>query len=181
MQRTYATVELIYATIYLELILSTEAESNEPAFLRKLRSGIRSDDSGGFERPTARPRKHVRTCDEEDEPTYVVEGSQDTIPKEQYHALIKGPQSEKLMKQQLAVSKDRENSNQTGLARNHINVAIAEQTVTIGSTSKKRLAKAIGGGDEKGTAEDHETHHDKKENKTKKGKKVKLSFDNGTD
>ena len=76
------------ASSVLRAMLTSSAESNEPAFLRKLRGEHGGDGSGRHERPLARPRKQTTDGDEDDQPTYVMENSQDTMSKEEYEALM---------------------------------------------------------------------------------------------
>ncbi len=64
-------------------------ESNEPSFLRKLRGEFGGTDAVRHERPIPRPRKVMTDGDDEDQPTYVVEESQDTLSKEEYEALVR--------------------------------------------------------------------------------------------
>lgn len=74
-------------TIRNKQSLMRHIESNEPSFLRKLRGQVSGQDADRYEHPVARPKK-ARKADDDDEPTYVVEGSNDTLSKEEYDALV---------------------------------------------------------------------------------------------
>ncbi|KAJ9627882.1 hypothetical protein H2203_003100 [Taxawa tesnikishii (nom. ined.)] len=66
-------------------------ESNEPAFLRRLRAQNSGNDTDRHERAIARPRKPKDAASlDEDAPTYVVEDSGDTLTKAEYDALMSG-------------------------------------------------------------------------------------------
>ncbi|GAB7347248.1 hypothetical protein MBLNU459_g3344t1 [Dothideomycetes sp. NU459] len=59
--------------------------SNEPAFLRRLRAQNSGHDDR-HERPVARPQRLQKDA-EDDEPTYVVEGSDEILTRAEYEAL----------------------------------------------------------------------------------------------
>lgn len=130
------------------------------------------------ERPLARPRKQVTEGDVDDEPTYVVEGSQDTLSKQEYENLLgkeelngegKIPQMESL---DASVSKEMPESAGKAHLDNTLDVT-TEKAAAIGGTKKKRIITAIGA-DDNGYDESSEKI---KPFKAKKSKKVKLSFD----
>lgn len=149
-------------------------ESNEPAFLRRLRGEVAGNDADRHERPIARPKRLQKDDDEDDGPTYVVEESGDTLSKADYEAMLKGD----------------EPSHDGSAARpygedDHVKAdskAEPKQKVTeAGQAQKKRkVAKAIGGtGEDDGAAEPEEQDKGKKGVKKpkKKAKAVKLSFE----
>ena len=155
-------------------------ESNEPTFLRKLRSEYGGADSARHERPLARPRKHVKD-DEEDQPTFVVEGSQDTLSKAEYEALMgvasdeKHDGNEAVSDQRPGAEDEKPRDSSTEIPDNA--APAKQQNASIGASNKRRFAKIVGNEDE-GTAKSHreDTARTTKKPRTKKGKKVRLSF-----
>ncbi len=156
-------------------------ESNEPAFLRKLRSQHGGSDSARHERPLARPRKQVKDGEGDDTPTYVVENSQDTLSKAEYDALIKAQYSEEKggegsFSSPKADSKKFDNPDES--EESAVDAVLAKQHVAaIGASNKRRLAKVVGDEEEraKGVVKDKSQEGGRKV-KSKKGKRVKLSF-----
>ena len=160
---------------------NNEIESNEPAFLRKLRNEYRGDDSARHERPLARPRKHVKDGDEDDQPTFVVEGSQDTLTKVEYEALM-GLASDEKHDVNEAVSDPQPGSKDEKPRKGSTEIPdestpAKQKSASIGASNKRRFAKIVGDEDE-GTAEsrDGDSARTPKKLKAKKGRKVKLSF-----
>ena len=156
-------------------------ESDEPAFLRKLRNEYQGGDSARHERPLARPRKHVKDGEEDDEPTFVVEGSQDTLSKAEYEALMGVVSDEKhdgneAVSDPQPISKDEKPSEcSTEISDN--STPAKQINASIGASNKRRFAKVVGNEDE-GAAEsrDEDSARTTKTPKAKKAKKVKLSF-----
>ncbi len=156
-------------------------ESNEPAFLRKLRNEYRGGDSARHERPLARPRKHVKDGEEDDQPTFVVEGSQDTLSKAEYEALMGVASDEKrdgnkaVSDPQLGSKDEKPRKCSTEIP--DYSTPAKPKSASIGASNKRRFAKIVGDEDE-GTAEsrDEDSAQTTKKPKAKKGKKVKLSF-----
>ena len=156
-------------------------ESNEPAFLRKLRSEYQGGDSARHERPLARPRKQIKDGDEDDDPTFVVEGSEDTLSKAEYEALMgvvsdeKHDGNEAVFDPQPGSKDEKPREYSTEIL---VNSTPAKQINTsIGASNKRRFAKIVGDEDE-GAAERREEDSARiaKKPKAKKAKKVKLSF-----
>lgn len=150
------------------------AESQKPAFLQKLR-GQYGDTSGRLERPIERVRKAKNPRDDEDdEPIYVDEESNEVISKEDYKALVKGdPQNEEAS----AAGKATESEDKTqSLAES----SKAQSNLTeIGGQKKRKQVKVIG---EENKAESEEAAKEplpkpSAPRKPKKAKKIKLSFD----
>lgn len=151
-------------------------ESNEPAFLRRLKGEVAG--SGGdpdrHARPIARPRLK-RDEDDEDAPTYVVEESGDTLSKADYEAM--------LAKLENASAEDGESAPKVVSEADgdkQVPADTSKQTVAeVGNSSKKRKAGKVIGSDEAG-ADEGEDNGKKtaKKNVKKKSKAVKLSFDN---
>ena len=159
-------------------------ESNEPAFLRKLRSEYgRGVDPARHQHPLARPRKQNTTDAADDEPTYVHEDTLDTISKDEYTALLTHNKGKVDDDRTSSLPDGGEHSDDgvsenTGQQRHEVKPA-AQLQANIGSTSKKRLVKAIGDhseAQEQGSNADGPLPEKPHRNRTKR-KKIKLSFD----
>ena len=151
----------------------------------------------------ARPRKQVWEGEIEDQPTYVVENSQDTLSKAEYEALLVADkvdkQDEKVMPPSAKLRYDIEEIQVGKDKMIREGAPVKQQVAGIGRSKKRRLAKVFGDEnveeeeDEKG-GEDEEEGEEKKEidkavvkgslsgKKDKniratKAKKMKLSFD----
>lgn len=149
--------------------------------MRKLRSEHEGANSARHERPLARVRKQATDGGDDDLPTYVVEGGQDTLSKQEYEALIgkedRRGEGEGEQQAELKASDDAEKfQNEKDSNVKDDSEPKNESVVAIGRTQKKRNVTAIGG-DEKG--DDVEVGKKRASNakKGKKDKKVKLSFD----
>ena len=122
--------------------------------------------------------------DEDDGPTYIVEGTQDVVSREEYEALIgndpkeagdAGPRKET---EELKPAQDghgTDDGDSVVLDRPN-----KEKIAGIGASNKRRLAKIVGADEdgEKTVAREKVEKGDKKV-KPKKSKKIKLSFDEG--
>ena len=129
----------------------------------------------------ARPRKQVHEGEEDDQPTYVVDDSQDILSKAEYEALVAAdkednnslPSSAKASPrtQDATVPEQDEAPGEAAVGR--------QQVAVIGGSTKRRLAKVIGDEGEEDEASPGKSDSGKKGKKPKivKGKKVKLSFD----
>ncbi|KAL9101296.1 MAG: hypothetical protein Q9163_003431 [Psora crenata] len=150
--------------------------------LIRIRSEYGCHDSGRHEHPIARPRKPVKGEGEDDEPVYVVEGSQDAMSKEQYDALLKPAATETHKEQSSATEIGDGRSKHDDIVTTGITESVREQLATIGATKKKRQAKVISGEAGKNRNGDRGSpHKEKKQYMSKKSKRVKLSFDPGPD
>ncbi len=164
---------------------NTIKESNEPAFLRRLRAQHGGGDSARHERPQARPRKQTKDGEEDDQPTYVMEDNHDTLSKAEYEALMR---SNDAKEQEGSDSPDFPSRTKSfaaqAKARAGINVSpeqsvlMMQQAAAIGASNKKRLAKVVGEDDEEVAKPVRgESVQQKVKPKGKQRKKVKLSFD----
>lgn len=149
-------------------------DSQEPAFLQKLR-GQYGDTSGRLERPIERVRKAKNPKDDEDdEPVYVDEESNEVISKEDYKALVKGdPQSEEAS----AAGKAAESEDKT---QSSAESSKAQSNLTeIGGQKKRKQVKVIGEETkpESEPAAEEPLAKASASRKPKKAKKIKLSFD----
>ncbi|KAL8940179.1 MAG: hypothetical protein Q9211_002396 [Gyalolechia sp. 1 TL-2023] len=165
-------------------------DSNEPAFLRKLKGQYGGTDSARHQQPLARPRKQRNPIEEdEDEPIYVHEANpHEPISKADYDTLIDDTVTEDrdglfttVEKLSGRVGKA---SNQTGASskphgeRGVMQEAPSKQQIAvIGAASKKRSAKIIGDGTAADETQDSaEKIELAKSRGPKKAKRQKLSF-----
>lgn len=134
----------------------------------------------------ARPRKQIQEGEEDDQPTYVVEDSQDTLSKVEYEALVAADRADKEDENNVHPSAQASHGNGEAESRKGEDIGkaapVKQQVAGIGGSTKRRLAKVVG--DEKEGEEEDEAGPDKfdsgrdsKKNRLKKGKKMKLSFD----
>lgn len=131
--------------------------------------------------PPARPRKQKIGDDEDEEPTYVQENTHGTISRAEYDAMVKNVEVGKLEKSIMVppVISDGHERALEEPGESPQNPAPSKQQVAgIGGNAKRRLAKIVGEDDEM----EANQHHvggltNEKKVKSKKGKKVKLSFD----
>ncbi|MCJ1402751.1 hypothetical protein MMC11_005972 [Xylographa trunciseda] len=159
-------------------------ESKEPAFLRRLKNEYGGGNSDRHERPSARPRKQKHSEDDEDEPTYVDEDSNDTLTKAEYEAILKEEQvmSEEQHSESLELHNDSKITHDAAVNIANETSTRKELVAAIGGTGKRRVAKVIGDDDldQNGQELVPETKAGKRS--SKKPKKIKLSFnDEGTE
>lgn len=143
-------------------------------------------DSPRHERPLARPRKQVEEGDKDDEPTYVVEESQDTLSKAECEALVTTNDADEQKENSMPSSTEvRYGSEEAEPRKDKVfrGAAPAKQQVAgIGCSNKRRLAKIVGDeGENEVPLEESGSRKKQEETKVKKGKKIKLSFDEGTE
>ncbi|KAJ5812746.1 hypothetical protein N7447_009769 [Penicillium robsamsonii] len=147
-----------------------EYDAKQPAFLQKLR-GQYGDNSGRLERPALRPtRLKVNDDDDDDEPTYLDEESNEVISKEEYKALIgeSGPKEEDTA----GNSKDKSTGDQEKSQTEH-STGKQNNLTEVGGQRKRKQAKVVG----EDNAEAEEVQPKATSKKSKKPKKIKLSFD----
>ncbi|KAL8694473.1 MAG: hypothetical protein Q9218_000886 [Villophora microphyllina] len=157
-------------------------DSNEPAFLRKLRGEFGGSDTARSQRQQPRPRQ--TNVDEEDEPVYVHDENPHTpISRADYEALMKVPNTDQPSPKEAQAGGTRAANNAdtetTVDAASDVmgEVHSRQENATIGGISKKRTAKKI---EEDASAD--EAHpaitrpRAMKKQGSKKGKKPKLSF-----
>ncbi|KAB8261738.1 hypothetical protein BDV32DRAFT_30553 [Aspergillus pseudonomiae] len=153
-------------------------EAKEPAFLQRLRNQY-GDTSGRLERPIARPRK-LKDADDDDDPTYVDEESNEVISKEEYEALVResNKEGEDTGKGEPDPEQTTSQDNEQDKASTTQEAPISKQNMAeIGGPKKRKQAKVIG--EEEPAAEKEEIQpKDTGSRKPKqKKKKIKLSFD----
>lgn len=131
----------------------------------------------------ARPRKQVQKGEDDDQPTYVVEDSQDTLSKDEYEALVAADNTDKEAENNLPSSPKAGPSIQETEAKTdeatRETALVKQQVAGIGGSTKRRLAKVVGHEEEEDEAVSEESHsgQNSKKPRARKGKKVKLSFD----
>ncbi|KAJ5200330.1 hypothetical protein N7491_008868 [Penicillium cf. griseofulvum] len=147
-----------------------EYDAKQPAFLQKLR-GQYGDNTGRLERPALRPsRLKVNKDDDDDEPTYLDEESNEVISKEQYKALVdeSGPKGE----DEAGNLKDNSTGDQDK-SQSELFTSKQNNLTEVGGQRKRKQAKVVG--EDNAEAEDVQPKVTSK--KSKKPKKIKLSFD----
>lgn len=166
--------------------LTYDKNASQPAFLQRLRdqnSAISS--SGRHEQPIARAQRAKNPeNDDDDAPTYVVEGSSETLTKAEYEKLTSGDTED--AKDKFGDVKDMVTGELTGdspkasgaLPDEDETPARASATVDVGKATKKRKVAKVVGGDDEDEANPKETSKDESKPKKlkKKGKPIKLSF-----
>lgn len=159
-------------------------EMEEPVFLRRLRQ--QHAGGGGPDRYIAPRNRKTAVDDDEDAPTYVLEGAEnETISREEFKAMTSG-------KGELEVEESKEadpqkfgggveGGGEAGAAvsgEEHLGRAKRTNITDIGVKGKKRKAARIGGDDEAGGEEKRAEDNKGKSKTGKKAKNpVKLSFD----
>ncbi|KAI9842161.1 MAG: hypothetical protein M1837_007448 [Sclerophora amabilis] len=168
-------------------------ELEQPSFLRKLRGEYDRGDHQRHEHPIARP-KRLRDGEEDDEPTYVEEGSNETVSKADYEAfLAKSANSQPNAEGSEKEKSDAQSDEGPASARHITNEPasshegrskLQDNVADIGSRNKRKVARIV--------AQDSHEDHEERENyssppapkagkKGKAKKKVKLSFDSNVD
>lgn len=125
----------------------------------------------------ARPRKQAPEEWEDDQPTYVVEDSQDTLSKAEYEALIAVDNADKDEDIVPSSAKDNPIIEEADLKKDEVTgeaIFVEQQVAGIGGSNKRRLAKVIGDGGEDEAA--CGKGGPSKKPRAKKKKKPKLSF-----
>ena len=142
----------------------------------------------------ARPRKQVWEGETEDQPTYVVEDSQDTLSKAEYEALLAAnnvdKQGENKISSSAKLRHDTEEVEKDEMIKEA--AAVKQQVASIGRSTKRKLAKVVGDEEveeekteeeeiEEAEYKDKAARKKDKKIRAKKAKKMKLSFDVNTD
>ncbi|KAF2748891.1 hypothetical protein M011DRAFT_476258 [Sporormia fimetaria CBS 119925] len=151
--------------------LTYDADAAQPAFLRRLRGEIAGDDSSRREPAVPRNKKLVRD-EEEDGPTYVMEGTNESLTKAEYEALAAG--KETTAGSESGPMADKADAKDTSLETK-------ESAPTKTTASKKRKAVKIVGNDEDAGSNAQDFVTKKPSNQgvkkpKKKAKIIKLSF-----
>lgn len=157
-------------------------DANEPAFLRRLRNGISSTTDDPDRRTNAAAgrgfARKARKDDDDDGPTYVMEGSETTLSKDEAEKLLKSPDEnvEETAEASIPASGDVKNVNESSEKASMEDVEKrVQQVATSGITSKKRKAIKVLDADDEATEEKHATKPSKPKTK-KKAKAIKLDF-----
>ena len=166
--------------------LSYDKSASQPAFLQRLRDQNSAISvSGRQEQPIARAQRAKNpNNDDDDAPTYVVEGSSETLTKAEYEELTSGDGGD--VESKFGDVKDMVTGELTGdspkasgaLPDEDDAPARASVTVDAGKATKKRkMAKVVGGDDgDDVTINDTNKDESKPKKPKKKGKPIKLSF-----
>ncbi|KAJ9488023.1 hypothetical protein VN97_g5280 [Penicillium thymicola] len=148
-----------------------EYDAKQPAFLQKLR-GQHGDNTGRLERPALRPtRLKVNKDDDDDEPTYIDEESNEVISKEEYKVLV-GENSPKGEGEAGDSAKDKSTGDQDK-SQAELSTSKQNNLTEVGGQRKRKQAKVVG----EDKAEVEEVQPKATSKKSKKSKKIKLSFD----
>ncbi|KAF1814836.1 hypothetical protein P152DRAFT_234893 [Eremomyces bilateralis CBS 781.70] len=149
-------------------------ESEDPAFLRRLKGQLARGDTDRHERPLARPKKAAQ-ADEEDEPTYVDEETGDTVSKAEYEALLTGKDVDVKEDGEGQTGEMDTGDKAKGGGKEEVR---AEQNRTEIGVQKKRKAGRIIGDEGAGKEDEVKSATTKKpKTKAKKKAKTKLSFE----
>jgi hypothetical protein len=166
--------------------LTYDKNASQPAFLQRLRdqnSAIAS--SGRHEQPIARAQRAKNpNNDDDDAPTYVVEGSSETLTRAEYEKLTSGDTDDVEskfgnVKNMVTGELTGDSPKASGALPDEDDVpARASVTVDAGKATKKRkVAKVVGGDDgDEANAKDTSEDESKPKKLKKKGKPIKLSF-----
>ena len=117
----------------------------------------------------------------------MVEDSQDTLSKAEYEALIATKDEDKQNENNITSSTEvSHGSEEAGLRKDWVTGEAAlgkQEVVGIGCSTKRRLAKIVGGGEEEKEATPEKNDSRNKDTKTanRRKKKMKLSFDDYTE
>ncbi|KAL8995594.1 MAG: hypothetical protein Q9169_004705 [Polycauliona sp. 2 TL-2023] len=162
-------------------------ESKDPSFLRRLRGEFGATDSARHQRQQARP-KRLRNTDEEDDdqPVYIHDQDpSEVLTKAEYDALVNAPSTsteQQRSVEETSLDTDVQASKENGsipqadpAGQVQAESAAKEKTAGIGGSLKKRSAKIVGDDDE--VPEPKTAALVAKKQAPKKGKKIKLSFE----
>ena len=171
---------LSYKTQQNRILSNPSPDANEPSFLRKLRSEY-GGNSVRHEHPQQRPRK-PKAENNDDEPTYVYEETNENITKEEYESLVRdsklGSDGEKTDKNSPSRAVPGAlPEEEVDRAEGGIDGSKSRQTLTeIGGPKKRKQARVIGEEKAVDNHEDLQAGSSGRKAKQKK-KKIKLSFD----
>ncbi|KAL8826124.1 MAG: hypothetical protein Q9191_003991 [Dirinaria sp. TL-2023a] len=168
------TEDIIHATMSINA-KNLNYDSHEPAFLRRLRGEVGRQNSVRHERQFARPKKKMNVYEEDDDaPTYVDEASHEVVPKDEFEALVNRKEDTNQADNDRALP-DEEQPKQ-GNGQNKPPTS-GEQIASVGKSFKSRSAKIVGDEDVRQPESATEGLERTRTAKTKRNKKIKLSFD----
>ncbi|KAG8631133.1 hypothetical protein KVT40_000273 [Elsinoe batatas] len=159
-----------------------EYQAEQPAFLQRMRQGV-PQAGEKHERPIPRP-KRAKADDDDDAPAYVMEDTNESVTKEDYEKLVKGPEAgDEATSAPDSGDKDREASADNpvmsgALPDDKEKTADQQDRPKVKEASlgqKKRKAATAVGQDDEESADTDDAPKPKKGKK--KGKPIKLSFD----
>ncbi|KAL8763222.1 MAG: hypothetical protein Q9184_000940 [Pyrenodesmia sp. 2 TL-2023] len=129
--------------------LTCVPESNEPAFLRKLKGEYGGTDPARHHRPLARPKKVVHTDEENDnDPVYVKETDpHEPMSKADYDALLKAATTNQSPANKAQPGETTNGPDEIAPPPEPTPERPVSQYVVIGAASKKRSVKIVGEND----------------------------------
>ncbi|KAH3913571.1 hypothetical protein HBI56_081720 [Parastagonospora nodorum] len=145
-------------------------DSEQPAFLRRLRGELTSGDSARHEQPIPRNKRMKKDDDEDDAPTYVLEDTKESLTKEEYEAFVSGKDPKDTDEAATGAKSDQDAAMNAPTQKDKI--------AEVGAVTKKRKAVKIVNEepeDEKNSDPKNVDAKSKKKPK-KKAKTVKLTF-----
>ncbi|KAI5807067.1 hypothetical protein EDC01DRAFT_638055 [Geopyxis carbonaria] len=153
-------------------------EMEEPAFLRRMRAA--AGGGGRQERYIAPRNRKVHVDDQEDEPTYVLEGGHETISRKEFEALEKGEEANTNTHDDIASVSDTGNEQQKEASKDNkdevekSNISVAE----VGAKRKRKAARIVAVDDDELDIPEKslETPKEKAKLGGKAKRRVKLSF-----
>ncbi|KAI4197810.1 MAG: hypothetical protein LQ346_002907 [Caloplaca aetnensis] len=159
--------------------LTPVPESNEPAFLRKLKSQYRDTDPVRHQRQLARPKRRGTPDEENDEdPIYVQETDpHEPIAKADCNALLEAITTDRLPGDKAQTGSRADSIDEIAPSPNSCPEGPVSQSVVIGAASKKRSIKIVGKDDppdRRPKSEDEPAATGKQSQKN--AKRPKLSF-----
>jgi hypothetical protein len=167
------------ALVRIDLMIISRTESQEPSFLRKLKSQYAGRD-GRHENPQARPKRLRDEDDDDDDPVYVDGESNETLSRQDYQALSGGNQDEVTSKEEQRETPPAEAHPGTSSGKEQPpKEPSGKEIAGIGLKKKFKKAKAIGEDVDNDGLEMEKAEMDSKTKsiKAKRKKIVKLSFD----
>jgi len=146
--------------------------------LQRLRGEIAGRGDGRHEQPIARPKKQQQKDDGEDDPTYVLEDTNQSLTKAEYEALVAGENAEHA--QEKSTNDEKVPGEEQSDPENSKSATAAETSMSKPGqlTRKRKAVKVVGddADDQSGELGDSKQKAESKKPKKKK-KAIKLSFD----
>lgn len=161
-----------------------DLESKEPPFLRRLKNEHGGRNSERHDLPIARSLKQKSEKDDDNEPLYIHEETQNTVSKDEFNAFLDFQANVELVTRELSPPWKSQSSiaheGSLGEIERAVNIPVSkQQEAIVGGNLKKRTAKIIVADFEDEITQEKNASSCKRRtcSSTKKGGKVKLSFD----
>ncbi|KAF2865511.1 hypothetical protein BDV95DRAFT_586549 [Massariosphaeria phaeospora] len=142
-------------------------DASQPAFLRRLRGEMAGDDSVRHEQPIPR-NKRMKKDEEEDDPTYVLEDTNQSLTKAEFEALAAGKNPKDIQETGGCPDDKSKLGEPAALPKDNI--------AEVGKVTKKRKAVKIISEEQDEGKSANPTGPKVTRKPKKKGKAVKLSF-----